>query len=326
MNACRTCSTCRPCARCSASCAAAPCAWSASTPPRPRRSPRACCSTGSPRTCTRATRRWPNAAPRRCRSIAICCATCSAPKSCASCSIPACWPTSSWSCSAWPTAAGHAAPTSCTTCSARSATSPSPRSICAAKARRGVDRRARSYAPRDRGPVGWRVAVGRRRRRGQVPRRLRMQLAARPAAGVHRAGRPSRSSRWSPATPARMARSPRPMSPIVSQRRSSASSARSLRLEADGRVVHGEFRPGGVGREYCDADVLRQLRRRSLAMLRREVEPVEPEAYARFIQAWHGIPGERRGLDSLVEALAQLQGAAVVASVAGDRAAAGPPA
>ena len=49
-------------------------------------------------------------------------------------------------------------------------------------------------------------------------------------------------------------------------------------------------------------------------MLRREVEPVEPEAYARFVQAWHGIPGERRGLDSLVEALAQLQGAAVVAS------------
>jgi ATP-dependent Lhr-like helicase len=85
-------------------------------------------------------------------------------------------------------------------------------------------------------------------------------------------------------------------------------------LEAADRVVHGEFRPGGVGREYCDADVLRQLRRRSLAVLRREIEPVEPEAYARFIQVWHGIPGERRGLDSLVEALAQLQGAALVAS------------
>jgi ATP-dependent Lhr-like helicase len=85
-------------------------------------------------------------------------------------------------------------------------------------------------------------------------------------------------------------------------------------LEAEGRIVHGEFRPGGVGREYCDAEVLRQLRRRSLAALRREVEPVEPETYARFIQAWHGIPGERRGLDSLVEVLGQLQGAAVVAS------------
>lgn len=85
-------------------------------------------------------------------------------------------------------------------------------------------------------------------------------------------------------------------------------------LEAADRIVHGEFRPGGVGREYCDADVLRQLRRRSLAALRREVEPVEPETYARFIQAWHGIPGERRGLESLVEAVAQLQGAPLVAS------------
>jgi ATP-dependent Lhr-like helicase len=60
--------------------------------------------------------------------------------------------------------------------------------------------------------------------------------------------------------------------------------------------------------------VLRQLRRRSLAALRREVEPVEPEAYARFVQLWHGIGGERRGLDALVEALGQLQGAALVAS------------
>jgi len=85
-------------------------------------------------------------------------------------------------------------------------------------------------------------------------------------------------------------------------------------LEADDRIVRGEFRPNGVGREFCDADVLRQLRRRSLATLRREIEPVEPAAYARFVQAWHGIPGERRGLDALVEALGQLQGAALVAS------------
>jgi ATP-dependent Lhr-like helicase len=85
-------------------------------------------------------------------------------------------------------------------------------------------------------------------------------------------------------------------------------------LEADDRIVRGEFRPNGVGREYCDADVLRQLRRRSLAMLRREIEPVEPAAYARFVQGWHGIPGERRGLDALVEALGQLQGSALVAS------------
>jgi len=90
-------------------------------------------------------------------------------------------------------------------------------------------------------------------------------------------------------------------------------------LEADGRVVRGEFRPlvvarHGSGREFSDADVLRQLRRRSLAALRREVEPVEQQAYARFLLGWHSIPGDRRGLDGLVEALGQLQGAALIAS------------
>ena len=85
-------------------------------------------------------------------------------------------------------------------------------------------------------------------------------------------------------------------------------------LETDDRVVRGEFRPHGTSREWCDVDVLRQLRRRSLAMLRREVEPVEPDAYARFVQAWNGIPGERRGLEALIEALGQLQGASLVAS------------
>ncbi|MDO8364937.1 MAG: crosslink repair DNA glycosylase YcaQ family protein, partial [Actinomycetota bacterium] len=85
-------------------------------------------------------------------------------------------------------------------------------------------------------------------------------------------------------------------------------------LEADGRVVRGEFRPNGSGREFSDVDVLRQLRRRSLAALRREVEPVEQQTYARFLLGWHSIPGERRGLDGLVEALGQLQGAALVAS------------
>jgi ATP-dependent helicase Lhr and Lhr-like helicase len=85
-------------------------------------------------------------------------------------------------------------------------------------------------------------------------------------------------------------------------------------LESDDRVVRGEFRPEGVLREWCDVDVLRQLRRRSLATLRREVEPVEPEAFGRFLPEWHSIPGERRGLDSLVETLGMLSGAALVAS------------
>jgi ATP-dependent Lhr-like helicase len=85
-------------------------------------------------------------------------------------------------------------------------------------------------------------------------------------------------------------------------------------LEGEGRVVIGEFRPEGVAREFCDVDVLRQLRRRSLASLRKEVEPVEQEALARFLPAWHEIPSQRRGIEALVESLTMLSGAALVAS------------
>src|SRR5262249_2443366 len=63
------------------------------------------------------------------------------------------------------------------------------------------------------------------------------------------------------------------------------------RLSATGRVVAGEFRPGCAGAEWCDAEVLRRLRRRSLARLRREVEPVPTEALARFLPAWQGGGG-----------------------------------
>jgi ATP-dependent helicase Lhr and Lhr-like helicase len=86
-------------------------------------------------------------------------------------------------------------------------------------------------------------------------------------------------------------------------------------LERDGRVVRGEFRPDGVEREWCDDDVLRQLRRRSLAVLRREVEPVEAVALARFLPAWQGVGSNRRGVDGLVDVLGVLSGAAIPASV-----------
>jgi ATP-dependent helicase Lhr and Lhr-like helicase len=90
------------------------------------------------------------------------------------------------------------------------------------------------------------------------------------------------------------------------------------RLAASGRVVNGEFRPGGRGEEWCDAGVLRMLRRRSLARLRKEVEPVSAETLAAFAPTWHGITGSpQRGrppIDALVGAIEQLQGAAVPAS------------
>jgi len=87
-----------------------------------------------------------------------------------------------------------------------------------------------------------------------------------------------------------------------------------LRLAARGRVLEGEFLPGGRGREWCDAEVLRMLKRRSLARLRKQVEPVAPEALARFLVRWQGIAQPRRGLDALLDAIEQLQGAALPAS------------
>jgi ATP-dependent Lhr-like helicase len=86
-------------------------------------------------------------------------------------------------------------------------------------------------------------------------------------------------------------------------------------LEAEGLVVTGEFRPAGLTREWIEVDVLRSLRRRSLAALRKEVEPVDAAALARFMPRWQGLLPRRRGPDALVDALGQLQGAAVPASI-----------
>ena len=87
-------------------------------------------------------------------------------------------------------------------------------------------------------------------------------------------------------------------------------------LLARGDILRGEFRPGGADREWCDPDVLRALRRRSLARLRREVEPVEPAALARFLRGWQGV-GHRGtgGPERLAEVVAQLEGVPLPASV-----------
>jgi ATP-dependent Lhr-like helicase len=87
------------------------------------------------------------------------------------------------------------------------------------------------------------------------------------------------------------------------------------RLAAGGRVLAGEFRPGGVHREWCESDVLRTLRRRSLARLRHEVEPVEADALGRLSTVWQGVLRPRAGLDALLDAIEQLQGAPLPASV-----------
>jgi ATP-dependent Lhr-like helicase len=97
------------------------------------------------------------------------------------------------------------------------------------------------------------------------------------------------------------------------------------RLLEAGTILRGEFRPGGTAREWCDPDVLRQLRRRSLARLRREIEPVDQVVLARFLPAWQGVrsnegsdPAVLRpeaALERLADAVDQLAGVPIPASV-----------
>ncbi len=109
------------------------------------------------------------------------------------------------------------------------------------------------------------------------------------------------------------------------------------RLAASGRAVEGEFLPTGHAgsaqaaaaqlaaprpTEWCDAEVLRLLRRRCLARLRKEAEPVPPEVLARFLPAWHGIRAggaagpQRRQADAgaVLEVIERLAGTPLPAS------------
>ncbi|MGA3034084.1 MAG: DEAD/DEAH box helicase [Terracidiphilus sp.] len=90
-------------------------------------------------------------------------------------------------------------------------------------------------------------------------------------------------------------------------------------LAHEGRVLEGGFRPAGLHQEWCDAEILRQIRRKSLAKLRREVEPVEQHTLARFLTHWQGLLAPRRTgaahLDALLDAIENLQGAPLPASL-----------
>jgi ATP-dependent Lhr-like helicase len=85
-------------------------------------------------------------------------------------------------------------------------------------------------------------------------------------------------------------------------------------LLARGRLVRGEIRPGAAGSELCDAEVLRLLRRRSLAVLRREAEPVAQQALAAFLPEWQHVGARLRGADGVLRVVEQLQGVAVPTS------------
>jgi ATP-dependent Lhr-like helicase len=85
-------------------------------------------------------------------------------------------------------------------------------------------------------------------------------------------------------------------------------------LERSGDLVRGELRPGGSEREWCDVEVLRRLRRASLAALRKEIEPADQRALAAFLPSWQGVDrhsGVGAGADRLREVLVPLQGLAL---------------
>ena len=82
-----------------------------------------------------------------------------------------------------------------------------------------------------------------------------------------------------------------------------------------GRLIEGEFRPGGTQREWCETEVLRTVRMRSLAKLRKEVEPVDQPVLARLYTSWQNVTRPRRGLDALLEVIEALQGFPMAASL-----------
>lgn len=87
------------------------------------------------------------------------------------------------------------------------------------------------------------------------------------------------------------------------------------RLASEGRLFEGAFRPRGLEREWSDPEVLRLIRRRSLAKLRKEVEPVEPEVLGRLFVTWQGVARRRPGINALLDAIERLQGAPLPASL-----------
>ncbi len=95
-----------------------------------------------------------------------------------------------------------------------------------------------------------------------------------------------------------------------------AVEAALVTLEQSGRLSQGSFRPAGEGREWIDTSVLRRLKRRSLAVLRSEIEPVEQQALAQFQVGWQRVSSDPpRGVNALSDAIRSLAGVAVPASV-----------
>ena len=228
-----------------------------------RRSRRRCSSTTSRPTCTRTTRRRPSGARRRCRSTATCCASCSARRSCASCSTPTRSPRSRRRCGRAPRNADELHDLLRLRGDLRAGEFDEAHAAVleaerrAFRARIGGEERliAAEDAGRYRDALGVDAADRPARRLPRGGRRVAAQLVLRYARG-------------------RGPFTTREANDAVRRRRRAV-----LReLEREEKLVRGELRPGGTEREWCEPDVLRRLRRASLAALRREVEPAEQAA------------------------------------------------
>ena len=169
-------------------------------------------------------------------------------------------------------------------------------------------------------------AAHRRRKAARSPPKMRRAIAMGSAFRCRRDWPPRCSSRWRircsswcAAMRARMGRSRCAKLPIDLRSTAMAVESALRQLAHEGRVLEGGFRPGGLHREWCDAEILRQIRRKSLARLRREVEPVEQHTLARFLTHWQGLLAPRRTgpahLDALLDAIENLQGAPLPASL-----------
>ena len=176
------------------------------------------------------------------------------------------------------------------------------------------DRSAGRRAPRHRRARGWRAAL----RGGRGRRALSRRAGRAAAAGIARRAVAARARRGGRSRPALRAHAwavyRRHLRAAFRPERPGRCKQLLARLATAGRVLQGEFRPGGFEREWCGVDVLRTLRQRSLARLRKEIEPVEPEALGRLAMSWQGVGRKRRGLDALLDSVEQLQGAPLVAS------------
>ena len=284
---------------------------------RRRRSPRRCSSATSPTTSTTATRRWRNGARRRWRSIRRSCASCSAKPSCASCSTPTRSREVERSCSSSTTRIRREAVDGVHDLllrlgdlTADEADGAQPRSTRAAaidelvRARRAIAVNIAGeprvipveYAGRYRDALGVPLPAG-------LPESLLRAVRRTPALDLAR----------------RYARTHGPFTTgeFAARYALGRATAETLlkELAAAGRLLEGEFRPGGTGREWCDPEVLQSIRRRSLAKLRKEVEPVDPPVLGRLLTRWQGVVRRRAGLDALLDAIENLQGAPLPASI-----------